>query len=204
MAKRSTVAEEVAKIRQEIKAEINREIARDLKLLRDQIVQDVLVETKVYIDEKLAALPTGGGGGVNLEALKKELVKEVDRKVASANTQLVAVNNQQLIVAKQAMKDSIRELVPVIKKEVGKEVYAVVISEVNEKIVPQVNNMMEWVNFQTQDTGELITQYRRAVHKVAEGENSGKAITYEGKSGGGGKKKTDLGANVSLFFENDD
>lgn len=58
-------------------------------------------------------------------------------------------------------------LVAAITDQVAEKVYKEVVDEINEKIVPQVNNMVEWVNYNTQDGGEVVDRYRRAAELQA-------------------------------------
>jgi hypothetical protein len=123
---------------------------------------------------------------VNVDALKKD----VEVKVAAAKNQIVVANNNQLAT----VQESTKQMLHAVGQQITNATYKRVITEINREIVPKVNSMVEYVNYQMQDPGEIVTDYRRAVHQQANGDN--KMITD-------GKDSHIISEHVSLFFRED-
>ena len=65
--------------------------------------------------------------------------------------------------------DQTRELIAVAGQQICEVVYGKLLDEINTNIVPQVNNMVEWVNYNTQDGGEVVDRFRRAAEAAETG-----------------------------------
>jgi hypothetical protein len=106
------------------------------------------------------------------EQLNKELIEDmkilhqrVSREMIDVLTTMIDeklkthTNNSLSVIGEQ------NELVKL--NEQMQQVYTAVNSnmmkEINEKVMPKINNMANWVRYNTQDTGEMIDSYRRAV-----------------------------------------
>jgi len=146
----------------ELKLQLNKEMIEDLDAIRiriaDDVTHDVVLRLQGEIERK---------SKIAVARAAEDLRKEVDTAVVSqmdkVNNQLALTNDRQLAIVKQ----NTRELVNAVGQQVTKQVYSKVIGEINTKIVPRVNSMVEYVNYQMQDGGEVVTDYRRAVEAQA-------------------------------------
>lgn len=176
---------------------IRAEITSQLIALKKQIDIE-MAEDIQNLEKRLAAMiGTAVGSAVatseqktaaSIDAVKKE----VDTKVATAKNQIALANNNQLATVNETTK----QLIQVAGQQIVNAAYKKVIGEINRDIVPKVNNMIEYVNYQMQDGGEIVTDYRRAVHAQANGDT--KLLTD------GGDTKHIISENVSLFFREGD
>src|SRR6185312_6764485 len=119
--------------------------------------------------------------------VEKKIVHHIDR----ANNQIVVANNQQLAVA----NEKTREMIIAVGQQVCDTVYERVITEINTEVVPKVNNMVQWVNYNMQDGGEVVDSYRRAVEHQHRPDSKIKLLT-DGK-----KDKRIITEHIRTFFE---
>lgn len=154
-----------------LRDEINKDLVRDLEELRSVITKDVL-------------------------AVMQEEFKRRDSQTKEAlDKQIATANNKQLAITKAATK----ELAVAVSEQATRNAYQMIMKKVNETIIPQINNMVEWVNYNTQDTGELITNYRRAVEQQSHSED----VKLIGSSKGEDKKSWGHNGNIRLYFNDD-
>jgi hypothetical protein len=93
-----------------------------------------------------------------------------------------------------------KELTGAITQAASQKVYAAVISEINTKIVPKVDNMVQWVNYNMQDGGEIVTDYRRAVeHQSRESD-----MKLLASSKGEDKKSWGPNGSIRVMWDDDD
>lgn len=162
-----------------MKRQIDIEIAEDMKKIEAKIATEVaaVMSAVASAEQKSTA---------SVEAVKKD----VDMKVASAKNQIVLANNNQLATVQEQTK----QMMQAVGQQITNVAYKKVIAEINREIVPKVNSMVEYVNYQMQDPGEIVTDYRRAVDRQANGDH--KMIT-DGNDG------HIISEHVSLFFRED-
>ncbi len=165
------ISEEITRQLIELKAQLNKEILEDLKVLQQQITHDVINA----IESNLMVNVNGGMKRMNrdIQAVKAT-VSHVNEVVCELKTNPPAAQNNQLAV--MGRKET-KNLVLAVVQQAKDEVFNQVMCEVNETIVPQVERMVEWVNYNTQDGGEIVTDYRRAVEHQANGSKL-KMLTY--------------------------
>lgn len=190
---RRMVAEEVHKM----KTEVSEALLTELREMREIITREVMDTIQTYLDQELTRIPRSRNGPVssaNIQEVKREVMEEMDRKLEGMNNQIVLSNNKQILATKQLTK----EMAGAITAAASKQVYQAVISEINTKIVPKVNDMVQWVNYNMQDTGELITDYRRAVEEQSRGGDMKLLASSRGED-----KSRWAGGNVGLFFTED-
>lgn len=155
--------DEITRQLQELKRTLDNEVLSDFRELRrvilaevkDLVVNEVKNTVATEVKTQLATqarLTTETVTSSVTQSLRKEMAE-----VVNTNNQLVAMNNKQLANATTMNK----EVCKAICEQASQYAYNTVISEINEKIVPKVDNMMRWVSYQTQDTTELITDYRK-------------------------------------------
>lgn len=132
------ISNEITLQLRELKEEMDRKMEEDLYNLRQQIITEIT--TSLQYDKNL-------------------IDKKINDKMESLHGQIVVAGDRQTA----AITQNTKELVLSVGKQVQKQVYNQVINEINEKIVPKVNNMVEWVNYNMQDGGEIVSGYRRAV-----------------------------------------
>jgi hypothetical protein len=163
-----SVSIEVTKQLRELKQQLNKEFIEDLKAMQADILGKIDDRVRAEVDKQVRIAMAAIG-------------PEIDRRVSKATESVVAANNKQMVVA----RESTRELVAVASQEIFDDVYDRVITEINEKVVPKVDNMMQWVNYKTRDETETIDSYRRAVeHQITgdrrlltDGKNDSRIIT---------------------------
>ena len=168
---------EITKQLKQLKQQLDRELLDDLKELRAGLLADL----KQHISNEIK---------VNLKTVSENMRKET-------NNQLVVANDMQLVAVTNAAKMN-KEIAGAICKQASEHAYNLVINEINTNVMPKVDNMMQWMSYQTQDTTELITDYRRAVHKQSS-TNAGNLLT----SGGTGSSSR-IQPNVEMFFTEGD
>ncbi len=150
MTSSTFIRAEVNRQLRELKVQLNKEIVEDLRDMQADLMKTITpIITSTVEQQVRAALAT--------------MHVEVDKKVAKATSEVTAANNKQLAVSHQ----STRELVRAASTEICDDVYRQVINEINEKVVPKVDNMMQWVNYKTRDEDETVDSYRRAVERQA-------------------------------------
>lgn len=98
-----------------------------------------------------------------LAALEERLKAYIDTRMAAQ----ADADTRQLAVVRQ----DTQALVVAASKQVYSNVIAQVSAEINEKIVPQVNRMVERVNYQTEDGCEVVDEYRHMVREHYVGDN---------------------------------
>ena len=179
----------------ELKQQLNRELIEDLDVIRvritDDVTHDVVLRLQGEIERK---------SKIAVSRVAEDLRKEVDATVAArmdkVNNQLALTNDRQLAIVKQNTK----ELVNAVGQQVTNQVYSKVIGEINTKIVPRVNSMVEYVNYQMQDGGEVVTDYRRAVEAQANKHlQPGTKLLTDGKH-----DKQIISEHVRMFFSEED
>lgn len=113
-------------------------------------------------------------------------LEQTIKGVEANNRQLVTSNKQELVRVQKMTYD----LVKVASKEISSNVYEKVVNHV----MPQVENAIERLDYYSQDTDQLVTDYRRAA--------------ADQFMGGGKKKITDgkndhsvISANVRMVFD---
>ncbi len=77
---------------------------------------------------------------------------------------------------------------------IGEQVYTQIITEINRDVVPKVNQLMQWVNYNMQDGGEIVTDYRRAVEHQT---NDGTMLLTDHAEAGDDRL---IAPNIRLFF----
>lgn len=161
----------------DMKRQIDAELTADISTLRDQLV--TLINAQISKSEATVA------------SLATDL-KQMDTKITATNSQIVVANKQQLV----AVRESTKELINAVGQQITNSTYKKVVEEINKTIVPKVENMMQYVSYQMQDGGEIVTDYRRAVDRVAN--NTGSKMLTDGKD------KHIISENVSMFFREGD
>jgi hypothetical protein len=186
-----SVSSEVTQQLKLMKQQLDKELADDLRLIREQITRDILekvgsmVNTAVVreLDSRLRK---------NNDDLKKDVDNMIGKKFADVNKQITVAGDRQLALSGQASQ----EIALKMSKQVATEVYKKVVSEVNKEILPKFNNAVQWMNYQTQDTTELLTNYRRKVSDVSNGDGK-KLLTHKDDG-------RVINEHVSMFFGSDD
>ena len=136
--------------------------------------------------------------------LREEFNTLIDQKfeqlcLRSLQTASNEHEDQSIVVSNLSPQKQMTALVTAISNQItekiGQEVYQQIIGEINEKIVPQVNNMVEWVNYNTQDGGEVVDSYRRAAELQANKIDPNIRLITDGS-----KDKRIISEHVRTFF----
>lgn len=183
------ISEEITRQLREMKTQLNHELVEDLRVIQQKITEDIsqqiLVKISGEVDRKTKTA---------VSHAVEDVRRDVDARLDKVNGQLVVANNKQLAVVKQNTK----ELMLAVGQQVQTQVYSRIIGEINEKIVPRVNNMVQWVNYNMQDGGEVVDQYRRAVEYQANKTAPGLEMITNGED------KNIISPHVRLFFNQED
>jgi hypothetical protein len=145
---------------------INAQLTRDLRDMRNRITEDVLLACREMISKEVAtALADGKNNKMRSEInrckeeIKAEVSASIKEDIADVSKQIVVSNNKQLAITKKLTQD--------VSAVVSRQVHASVIDEINRTIVPELDKMSQWVQYNTEDTTDMITSYRKAVHNQA-------------------------------------
>lgn len=171
------------------KSYIRAEITAQLIAVKKQIDVEIAEDIKNLEARLLSAVTSAIGDSERKTA--ETVKKDVDTKVAAAKNQIVLANNNQLATVQETTK----QLVQAVGNKIASAVHKRVIDEINRDIVPKVNSMVEYVSYQMQDPGEIVTDYRRAVERQAHGDT--KLLTD-------GNDSHIISEHVSMFFREDD
>lgn len=183
---RAMISSEVTSQLLNMKQKIDLEIVEDMAKLKKELMAEISAAMKMSQDTKRQV-------SSQLQEVRAatqrvdDISKEVESQLTSVNNQIVLSGERQLAVTKEATK----ALVLAVGEKVAEDVYVRVVGEINDTIVPKVNNMVQWVNYQTQDTTDMLTDYRRAVEHTA---NSGHKLITDGKD------KSVITPHVRTFF----
>lgn len=169
---RSEITSQLVALKKQIDLEIAEDIARIDSKIADAI-RDALAKQSTAVDQKCA-----------------EAVRAVDAKIATAKNQITVANNGQLVQS----QEQTRQMIQAVGQQITNATYKRVIAEINREIVPKVNSMVEFVNYQMQDPGEIVTDYRRAVNSS---QNDGAKMLTDGDN------RHVISEHVSLFFRED-
>jgi hypothetical protein len=166
---------------------IRAEITAQLLLMKRQIDLEIAEDIK-GVEERIKTHIASAEQRTT--AAVAEVRSSVDTKVTAAKSQIVLANNNQLATVQEQTK----QMMQAVGQQITNAAYKRVIADINRDIVPKVNSMVEFVNYQMQDPGEIVTDYRRAVHQQA---NEGQKLLTDGND------KHVISEHVSLFFRED-
>ena len=173
---RRHISTEITSQLTQLKKQIDVEILSDIQKLRSEIgtmVSIKIAELNRDIDNVDKRIRTVTKNVADVQMDVGVISSNIDSKINAMNGQLVVTNERQLAVTKAATK----EIILAVGQKIATDVYDKVLDEINISIVPKVNSMVSWVNYQTQDTSEVITDYRRAVERTS---SSGKSTITDG------------------------
>lgn len=130
-----------------------------------------------------------------------DLSAEISAVVEAKMSQQIVVGRDTHQLALEGQLVNMRaiesQLVAVIESQSAR-VYDQVVADINETIVPQVNNMVEWVNHNMQDGNETVDRFRRAVESQHRLDPRIMLLT-DGK-----RDDRIISPHVRTFFSNDD
>ncbi len=125
--------------------------------------------------------------------LRASMNKSLDTKVTAAVDASMNSKGGQLIQV-----EAKQELTIAISKNVTKEIYGFL----SKEVLPKIDAAVAAVNYNNQDGDELVTEYRRRLHKVVSKQPAGtKLIT--GRSANTDEKLANF-QKETLFFNDDD
>lgn len=149
------------------------ELTRMLAEHRQQIVADINALEK-KLNSRIDNIKT------NTAAIITEKLEQQDNQLAVRNNQITE------------LKTATRELIKTATTQMAEKVY----KRINDEMGPQIQNAVEWVNYNTQDTEGLINDYRKAVeHNHRAG---GQKLLTDGKD------KRVISEHVRTFWSEDD
>lgn len=147
----------------ELKAQLNKEMLEDMRELQQAIVASVTESIMAAVDKKID------------DAVKKAVArsvlgatKDMKKSIETSCSQKIddAIRAENATRGMQIMKrEETAELVLSVGQQVQTQVLKTVMNEINTKVVPKVNNMVQWVNYNMQDGAGVVDEYRREVEK---------------------------------------
>ncbi len=174
----------------EMKTQINASLVSDLKSIQQQIIDSVTADSDKKIKKHVAKNANYFSGKID-DQIATEVAKSVESNVLMQQSK----NNQLAIVRKQETT----ELVLAVCQKAQTAVYNNVMREINEKVVPKVNNMVQWVNYNMQDGAGVVDDYRRQVeHQSVKFDPNMKLVT-DGK-----RDDRIISPHIRTFFSNED
>ena len=146
------------------------EIADRMRLMKQELYESLLIRLRSEIAEIVSAAVA--------DAMRAE--RRPDRAIARVDG---------------GRADSSRELAT-MTKDITVAVYDKVLCEINQTLVPQINQMGRWVNFNMQDGDQLVDIYRRRVEHQSSGNT--KMLTA-----GGSADKRVISPHIRTMFGED-
>lgn len=169
---------------------------------RDYVTRDefnkYLHEIKTYVDVEVKNMETRLTKKIT--DTKAAMDTAVDRKITDTKAsmeQLASTSTDQHALVSvdtrlAELRQSTRELVKVATTQMAEQVY----KKVTNELRPQIQNAMEWINYNTQDTDGLVDAYRREVEYRHQGGDQ-RLLTD-------GKDKRVISEHVRTFWSEDD
>jgi hypothetical protein len=173
---------------QELKFQLNRDIVEDMEVMKCQIIKELTSSLTDKMRQMIALSVADAKRDMMVE-----LAAKLDARVDNNNKQIVLANNKQL----GAIKEITKEIVKTAGAEIESQVYKKVINDMNTRIMPQLNNMASWVNFNLEDGNEIVNNYRNAVEYEAHGTD------FLRLEGSGKKDSRIISPHVRTFFKDD-
>lgn len=161
-------------------AQVTREYTRAINLLRADHAKDM---------QALKA---------DITQLKKQSQHDLNviradlDSIRTSKSSAAPVNNQQLAIRQQA------EMSVAITNKVKKDVLAII----EQKVMPQIQKVAEYVQYTTQDTDGLMNDYRMAA--MTQDSDSDALMITDGKGKHTPKPKNKYGPWTSTVFGDDD
>jgi len=147
---RQWISQEITMQLFELKDQLNKEISRDISIMKQQIIQELKISQDHSIDRNTSYKSSHKGSQRN----------------TPNDQQLAIINPEQ----KKMMIAISRQVCEKMCNQVSEVVYNRIVDEIDTKIMPQVNNMVEWVNYNMEDGGIVVDKFRREVEKQSSGE----------------------------------
>lgn len=162
--------------------DLRAELAKELRDMRSVITDEILRSLQEYVDGEVQQI------NKRLSSIEKS-VKQLQRTTGELREKEVALGAElREIAASGGGTNNQLALTPqqtqALTVATTKQAAAAVMAEVNRVIVPRVKALSEAVAYHTQDTGELITDYRRAV--MAASDTASNRLT-DGRENGGAR-----------------
>ncbi len=152
---------------------IREEVTRQLSILKSQLNEEI---SKAFAD------------------MTKKITLDIDQKLSQKTEEAVAntMSRQLALVASDRRnelaveREVTQKLIQATGQQICKNVYGKVVDDINKKIVPKVNNMVDFVTYKMNDGEEVINNFRRGIHE----RNSQPGVQ--------------ISENVGLFFNEND
>lgn len=158
------IATEITTQLKELKAAITNEFIDHLNTMKRDLHEDVLRDSilriQPEIDRKIRVHISN-----TIDPTLQKMDNDIKENLNLRNNQIVLASNNMLGSQISAINQNTKELIMEAGRQITNTVYSQIISEINEKIVPKVNNMVEYVSYQMQDGGETVLDYRKEVEK---------------------------------------
>lgn len=181
---------EIAAQLSEMKTQINASIVADLKVIQQQIIDVVSADN----DKKIKKAVSKNGWHFH-EKIDEQIATAVAKSVENSENEQRSRNNQLALVRKQETT----EMVLAVCQKAQTTIHNNIMRKINEDIVPKVNNMVQWVNYNMQDGAGVVDEYRRQVeHQSVKFDPNMKLVT-DGK-----RDDRIISPHIRTFFSNED
>lgn len=144
------------------KEQISAEITAQLRELKEQLDFEHSIQInrmQAQIDAQMKLIAAHEREIQSIKLAVSNTTKDLDVKLNKHNNSIQVYNDQMELNNKQT-----KEMVISVGQQVCKSVYNKVITEINEKIVPKMENLVQYVNYNMQDGAEVVNDYRKAVY----------------------------------------
>ncbi len=128
---------------------ITNEITRQLKLVKYQIDFE-LEQDNLKIMDRLTSL----------ESSIKNLEQRLVALESSSSKSVTNTTDNQLAVMHSAIVEQTRDHINKATIQMGQRIYTKITDEINVKIAPKLENLVQFVSYNNQDTSDIINRYR--------------------------------------------
>jgi len=182
------ITRQIVEAKKVIDREMDNQIASAMKKVHESLSAEFSRQISIAVRDRVAPVAAEVASKVVNEA-----VSGLDQRINENNRQIIVSGKNQLDIVKKTTK----ELMLSVGQEITNAVYERVTEEINTNVVPQMTRMVQYVQYQTQDGGEVVTDYRRAVARQAN-EGEMKMLTN------GGDSSHIISEHVRTFFTSSD
>ena len=149
--------------KQEIEHMISAEVKKQLKIFAKKLNNDINTllqksEARINATHKK-----------ELENLRESLKRTTDRVDKTENTlnetnNRLTETNTQIVLAGDSQRLQTKKMIVSVGSQIQKQVYDSVNKKLQTEVIPKLQNMVQMVNYHTEDTTDLVNSYRMAVH----------------------------------------
>lgn len=177
------------------------ELSRELRAMRDILTKDLLDVVQQYIDDTVATAVDNAVANAVAAAMSKHkaAATPTDETIAKLTTD---IKKLETAVAATATTSSALALTTAQSQELTiaatNRAHQMIMADIGRTIVPRIRALSEAVAYHTQDTGELVTDYRRAV--MAQSDDTSRLAITDGSGASASSAPRWSGGNVGILW----